>query len=139
MDKSYSKKGIENWPTWKVLLVTCGAMIMFCVSLFLAASIRNTLFGYVVFGLYILLGLAMVIRAETIGSALLEGSQRMLRFIWRRIFMMREENIQKKLDEVESGPLGLTFHILITPFVGAGLIAISIWAIVMIYRGSLFA
>lgn len=138
MGKSHSKKGIENWPTWKVLLVTGGSMIMFCVLLFLAASIHNAVFGYVVFGLYILLGLAMVIRAETMGSALLEGSRRMCRFIWRRIFMMREENIQKKLDEEESGPLGLTFHIIITPFVGAALIFISIWAIIWLSRGSLF-
>lgn len=120
-----------------MLLVTWGAMIMFFVLLFLAFSIRNTLFGYVVFSLYILLGLFMVIRAETIGSALLEGSQRMLRFIWHRIFMVREEVVQKRLDEEESGPLGLTFHILITPFVGLGLIAISIWAIVMLSRGLL--
>ena len=137
MGKSHLKKGIENWQTWKVLLVTWGAMIIFIVLLFLATSIHNTLFGYVVFGMYILLGLAMVTRAETIGSALLEGSQRMLRFIWCHIFMMHEGNVQKRLDEVESGPLGLTFHILITPLVGLGLMAISIWAIVMLSRGLL--
>ncbi len=138
MGKSHLKKGIENWPTWKVLLVTWGAMIMFCVLLYLTASIRSTLFGYVVCSLYILLGISMVIRTETIGSSLFEGNRRMLRFIWCHIFMMREGNVQKRLDELESGPLGLTFHNFITPIVGALLIFISIWAIIMLSRGSFF-
>ena len=139
MGKSHSRKGIENWPTWKVLLATWVSMIIFFLLLYLMLSIGNTLFGYVVDGLYILLGLAMVIRAETIGSTLFEGNRRMLRFIWRRIFMMREENVQKKLYEiVESGPLGLEFHIFITPFVGAVLIFISVLSIIWLSRGMLF-
>ena len=96
-------------------------MIMFCVLLYLTASIRNTLMGYVVFSLYIMLGLAMVIR-----------------FIWRRIFMMHEGNVQKRLDELESGLLGLKSYVVITFFVGLGLIAISIQAMIWLSRGSLF-
>ena len=138
-NKKSSQKGVQNWPTWKLLSVYLGSMIIFFLLLYLMLSIGNTLFGYVVDGLYILLGLAMVIRAETIGSTLFEGNRRMLRFIWRRIFMMREENVQKKLYEiVESGPLGLEFHIFITPFVGAVLIFISVLSIIWLSRGMLF-
>jgi hypothetical protein len=131
MGKSHSKKGIENWPTWKVLLVTWSAMIMFFVLLYVVLSTSSTLLEYVVYSLYIMLGLAMVIKAGTVGSALFEGNRRMLRFIWRRIFMMREENVQNKLHEIlESGPLGLRFHIVITFFVGVWLIASSILFII---------
>ena len=114
-----------------MLLVTWSAMIMFFVLLYVVLSTSSTLLEYVVYSLYIMLGLAMVIKAGTIGTALFEGNRRMLRFIWRRIFMMREENVQNKLHEIlESGPLGLRFHIVITFFVGVWLIASSILFII---------
>ena len=138
MGKSHSKKGIENWPTWKVLSVTWGAMILFCVLLYLTASMRNTLFGYVVCGLYILLGLAMVFKFEDIGSALFEGNIRWFKFVWGNLFCLNDAEIQSRELKVESGPLGLKFHIGITFFVGLGLIAMSIWAIVMLSTNSLF-
>jgi hypothetical protein len=138
MGKSHLKKGIENWPTWKVLLVTWGVMIIFIVLLFLAASIHNTLFGYVVFGMYILLGLAMVVKFEDIGSALFEGNIRWFKFVWRNLFYLNDAEIQNRELRVESGPLGLKFHIGITFFVGLGLIAMSIWAITMLSKGSLY-
>jgi len=52
MGKSHSRKGIENWPTWKVLLATWVSMIIFFLLLYLMLSIGNTLFVYVVDGLF---------------------------------------------------------------------------------------
>jgi hypothetical protein len=146
MGKSHSQKGIENWPTWKVLLVTWGSMIMFFVLLLLMVSTSSTFLGYVVYSLYIMLGLAMVIKAGTIGTALFEGNRRMLifvnlqmlRFLWHRIFMMREDTVRKRLDEMESGPLGLKFHIVITFIIGLWLIGYSVMFIVWLSNGSLF-
>ena len=137
-NKKSSQKGIENWPTWKLLSIYFGSWIIFFFLLHLMVTTSNNVLKYVVYSLYILLGLFMVLRSETVGSAIFESNRRtmrflhlrMLRFLWCRIFRMNEDKLRKRLDEMESGPGGLKFHIIVTFFVGIWLIASSILFIV---------
>jgi hypothetical protein len=138
MKKENKNTGVENWPTAKLVVVVIGSMLLFLALLLAVATFRNLLIGYIVFSLYIILGLAMVIEHEVIGGAIFEASMGMLVWVGRWIFMMKEDKLQKHLREIESCPSGYNFNIGITLFVGLGLIAISIWAIVMMAKGGFF-
>ncbi|MBN1176137.1 MAG: hypothetical protein JXA51_00510 [Dehalococcoidales bacterium] len=135
--KNESKpRGVENWSTGRLILAVYGSLTIICILLLLTMSLRNVFLGYSVFSLYILLGLAMLIKTESIGTAMFEAGIRLLEWIWRWILMMREGKIQESLNKIESGFLGLNFYIGITFFIGLALIAMSIFTIVMIAKGS---
>ena len=109
-----------------------------CLLILFPVTFSSTLLGYVVFSIYICVGLAMVIKTEDVGSAIYEINYRITSIVWKNLLHMNEAEITKRRIKLEDTPAGFKFTIGITFFVGLGLIAISIWAIFMLAEGKMF-
>jgi len=111
---------LERWPSGLLVLLEWGGVILFySVGIKLAASIHNTVRGYVYTSLLVFIGILIVVFSTVIGVFIYEANRRQLTWLWKEVFRKKDEEIRKYFSRP---PYGCDFTILIMRVIGIGII-----------------
>jgi hypothetical protein len=136
--KDDNLEDISDRLSGKMVLLVMGSMIAFLVLLYITAVLENRALGYIVFSVFLILGLAMIFRYKVIGTAIYRANLTICSWVWRHVIRLSEEKVQKRKTEFKASFLGYNYHLGITFIVGLGLITVSIWSFIMLCLGQFY-